>query len=148
MRIERTVVIDRPPEHVWGFIADARNDPQWCEKVESVEQTSGDGPGPTATYRVRHRPKPFKPATALAVEVVGFEPPRRLGLREEDEDAVFNVVYELEPHADGARLSQIDDIEWKISRLLAPIARVMVRRHLGRQFATLKTLLEADGSGV
>src|SRR5829696_9086244 len=44
MEIEKTIVIGRPVEEVWAFIADARNDPRWCKKVESVDQVSGDEP--------------------------------------------------------------------------------------------------------
>ena len=91
MRIEKTVTIACPTEQVWEFVADARNDPRWCEKVVSVDQIAGDGPGPTARYRVMHRPRPRKPPTELTMEVVEFEPPRSLRWREEDADAVFNV---------------------------------------------------------
>jgi hypothetical protein len=76
------------------------------------------------------------------MEVVEFDPPRRLRWREEDEDGVFNVVYRLERTENGTRLGQIDDIEWKISRLAFPIARVMVSRDIARQLASLKRTLE------
>jgi hypothetical protein len=58
VRIEKTITIARGVEQVWEFIADARNDPCWCEKVASVEQVTGQGPGPSAKYRVLHRPRP------------------------------------------------------------------------------------------
>jgi uncharacterized membrane protein len=47
VEIEKTVVIARPVDEVWAFISDARNDPRWCDKVESVDQVAGEGPGPT-----------------------------------------------------------------------------------------------------
>lgn len=142
MHIEKSVRIARPAEEIWTFIADATNDPQWCHKVDSVEQVAGEGPGPGAKYRVLHRPRPRKPATELTMEVVEYEEPRRLRWREEDEDGVFNVLYELESTGSGARLSQIDDIDWKISKLTFPIARVMVSRDISRQLASLKRILE------
>jgi uncharacterized protein YndB with AHSA1/START domain len=145
MRIERSTVIAAPPERVWEFIADARNDPRWCPKVESVEQVEGHGPHPGARYRAVHRPKPLRGPVDLTMEAVEFDPPRRLRWREEDDDGVFDVVYELEPEAGGTRLSQIDHIDWKISRLAFPIARFMVGRDLTRQLAALKRLLE-DGN--
>lgn len=80
------------------------------------------------------------------MEVVEFDEPLRLRWREEDEDAVFHVLYELEPDSGGTRLSQTDDIDWKISKLAFPVARVMVGRDLGRQLASLKALLEAQTS--
>jgi len=96
MEIERSVVIARPIQEVWDCIADARNDPHWCEKVEEVHQEIGDGPGPDTRYRVIHRPVRLKKPKALAVTVEEYTPPSRLRLREEDDDGVFNVIYELE----------------------------------------------------
>ena len=142
MRIERSTTIARPPERVWDLIADARNDPRWCHKVMSVEQVHGDGPGPGARYRVVHRPKPLRGPVDLTMEAVEFDPPRRLRWREEDDDAVFDVVYELEPGPGGTRLTQIDEIDWKIAKLAQPIGRFMVGRDLARQLAALKRLLE------
>lgn len=144
MRIEKTVTIARSVGEVWEFIADARNDPQWCDKVVSVEQLAGQGPGPDASYRVMHRPRPFKPAVALTMDVVEFGPPSRLRWREEDADAVFDVLYELEPTASGTVLKQVDDIDWKIGKAALPIARLMVSRDIGRQLRSLKRLLESS----
>jgi uncharacterized protein YndB with AHSA1/START domain len=146
MRIERATQIAQPRDRVWEFIADARNDPGWCGKVDSVEQLAGDGPGPGARYRVLHRPKPLRGPVELVMEVVEFDPPRRLRWREEDNDAVFDVVYDLAQRGDGTRLTQIDQIDWKIPRLLVPVGRFMVRRDLERQLAALKRLLEAPRS--
>jgi uncharacterized protein YndB with AHSA1/START domain len=124
MHIEKTQDIARPPEEVWAFIADARNDPRWCHKVDSVDQVAGEGPGLGAKYRVLHRPRPRKPPSELVMEVVEYDQPRRLRWREEDEDAVFNVVYQMQSTGTGTRLSQIDDIDWRISKLAFPIARM------------------------
>jgi uncharacterized protein YndB with AHSA1/START domain len=143
MKIETTIVIARPREEVWEYIADARNDPQWCGKVESVHQVGGDGPGPDSSYRVIHRPIRFKRSKKLAVKVEEFSPPRRLRLREEDEDGVFNVTYDLESSREGTRLTQRDQIEWKIPKFQLPIARRMVSRDIQRQFSELKRRLEA-----
>src|SRR2546423_10760474 len=92
VRIERTVEIARSPQDVWAFIADARNDADWCDKVDSVEQLAGTGPGLGPRYRVLHRPIRFRKAKELAVAVEEFEPPQHLGLREEDDDAVFELT--------------------------------------------------------
>jgi uncharacterized protein YndB with AHSA1/START domain len=145
MRIERSITVDRPPEQVWDFVADPRNDPRWCRKVDSVEQTEGGGPGRGARYLARHRPKPLRGPVDLTMEATEFDPPRRLRLREEDGDAVFDVVYELNEEAAGTRLTQIDHIDWKIPRVLQPIGRAMVGRDLQRQLEALKALLEGGG---
>lgn len=144
MKIEKTIVIAHPLEDVWEFIADTRNDPQWCDKVKSVDQVVGDGPGPDSRYRVVHRPVSLKKPKELAVSVEEYSPPRRLRLREEDDDGVFHVTYDLEPTAEGTRLTQHDQIEWEIPKFQLPIARAMVSRDIQRQFSTLKRLLEAS----
>jgi uncharacterized protein YndB with AHSA1/START domain len=142
VRIEKTVGIARSPQEVWGFIADARNDPQWCDKVDSVDQITGDGPGGEARYRVLHRPIRRRKAKELAVTVEEYEPPRRLRLREEDDDAVFEVTYRLEEADEDTELTQIDEIDWKVPFPGPQIGRVMVSRDIQRQFAALKRLLE------
>jgi len=142
MRIEKTIVIERPLEKVWEYIADGRNDPRWCDKVISVQQVTGDDPGPDASYRVVHRPVRLKKPKELAVTVEEFDPPRRMRMREEDDDGVFKVTYELEPAAEGTRLTQRDQIEWRIPRFQLPIARRMVSRDIENQFSALKRLLE------
>src|SRR5688572_10923801 len=126
--IERTIMVARPVDEVWAYIADPRNDPKWCDKVVSVEQLAGDGPGPNTGYRVVHRPVRLKKPKELAVTVEEYDPPRRMRVREEDDDGVFNVVYDLEPAGEGTRLTQRDQIEWKIPKFQRPIARRMVSR--------------------
>jgi uncharacterized protein YndB with AHSA1/START domain len=143
MRIEKSVGIVRPPEEVWTFIADARNDPQWCDKVDSVDQIAGEGPGREARYRVLHRPVRLRKAKELAVTVEEYEPPRQLHFREDDDDATFEVTYRLAETAEGTELTQIDEIDWKIPFPGPQIGRVMVGRDIQRQFAALKRLLEA-----
>jgi hypothetical protein len=142
MQIEQTVVIARPVEEVWWFVSDGRNDPQWCAKVLAVDQTTGEGPGSGATYRVVHRPVRLRRPKDLAVTIEEFDPPRWMRLREEDADGVFDVTYELEGTAEGTRLTQRDQIEWKIPKFQIPMARTMVSRHIRRQLSTLRRLLE------
>jgi uncharacterized protein YndB with AHSA1/START domain len=105
MRIQKTIVIEHPVDKVWEYVADGRNDPQWCDKVVSVQQVTGDGPGPDASYRVVHRPVRLKKSKELAVTVEEFDPPRRMRVREEDDDGVFTVTYDLEPAGEATRLT-------------------------------------------
>ena len=143
MGIEKAVVIELPPAELWAFVADLRNDHRWCPKVQSVEQVEGDGPGPDASYRVIHRPIRLKKPKPLAVTVEEFEPPQRMRMREEDDDAVFEVTYELPPAEGGPLLTQRDQIAWKIPKFQLPLARRMVSRDIENQLSALKRLLEA-----
>ena len=91
-----------------------------------------------------HRPVRLEKPKELAVTVEEFEPPRRMRLRQKDDDGVFDVTYELEATAAGTRLTQRDEIEWRIPRFQLPIARYMVSRDVERQLATLRRLLESN----
>jgi hypothetical protein len=75
------------------------------------------------------------------VTVEEFDPPRRLRFREEDDDGVFSVTYDLELVGKATRLTQRDQIDWRIARFQVP-ARRMVSRDIGNQFSVLKRLLE------
>jgi uncharacterized protein YndB with AHSA1/START domain len=143
VRIEKTVEIARPLEEVWRFVSDPLNDPQWCEKVEAVEQDNEGGPGEGARYSVLHRPKPGRGAYPLAVAIEEFQAPRRMKMREIDDDATFVVTYQLEESGAGTRLTQTDEIEWKIPAPLRPLGWLMVNRDMPRQLASLKRVLEA-----
>lgn len=144
MRIQKAVEIARPLPEVWRFVSNPLNDPQWCENVEGVEQESEGDPAPGARYTVMHAPKPLRPAYPMALTIEEFKPPHRMTVREVDEDAAFVVTYELEETPGGTRLTQTDEIEWKIAAPLRPIGGLMVRRHMPRQLASLKRALEPD----
>jgi uncharacterized protein YndB with AHSA1/START domain len=141
-RIEKTILLNRLPEEVWEYISDPRNDPQWCKKVRSVEQIDGDRPGPEARYRVIHRPERPTRSERLEVTIEEFEPPKRMRIREEDDDGVFDVTYVLEPTGAGTRLTQQDEIAWKVPRLQRPAATTYVGRDIVDQLSRLKRLLE------
>ncbi|MFL5895622.1 MAG: SRPBCC family protein [Thermoleophilaceae bacterium] len=137
MRVEESVEIERPPDAVWQFVADARNDTRWCPKVKSVE------PAGEARWRVIHKPVPLRPPAELTVEQVDADPPRRLRLREVDEASAFDVEYRLEPAGAGTRFTQVSEFEWKkLPKLLHGTFARGVRRDVQRQLRELKRVLE------
>jgi uncharacterized protein YndB with AHSA1/START domain len=143
MGVTRSIEIGRSPEEVFAFVADARNDPRWCPTVVACEQEGGDGPGPGARYTARHKPTPFHRVMSRSIEVLDFEAPRILRSRQEDANGVFWITYEVEPTGGGARLTQHDEIDWKVPRVAGRFAeRAFVRRHIGEQMTVLQRLLE------
>jgi hypothetical protein len=144
IRVERSIHIDRSVEDVFAFVSDCRNDPAWCKRVLSCEQVDGDGPGATARYRVVHRPQRLRPAMDLDVRVEAFDPPHGMTLVERDSDGVFDVAYDLRPEDGGTLFTQRDDITLSGQpRLLHPLARLIIGRHVGEQLDVLKRLLES-----
>jgi hypothetical protein len=142
LRIARSIVIDRHIDEVFAFVAEPRNDPRWCKKVEAVEQVAGDGPGPGSRYEVVHRPIRLRPARRMAYECLDWEPPARIRWREHDGDDVIDVAYELESVWTATRITQVDDARLAAPRLLRPVLHAGIGRDVGRQLRALKRLLE------
>ena len=145
MAVEHSVEIARPPEEVFSYLADARNDPRWCATVVACEQRAGEGPGPSARYEARHKPTPFHRVMSRAIEVVEYEAPRLMRSRQEDANGLFHITYVVEATPHGARFTQRDSIDWKVPGPVGRLAeRLFVRRHIGEQMEELKRLLEAQ----
>jgi len=79
----------------------------------------------------------------LTLAQLDVQPPSRLILREEDEVAVFDVEYRLEPSETGTRFTQVSEFEWKkLPRVLHGTFARGVRRDVRGQLRALKQLLE------
>jgi uncharacterized protein YndB with AHSA1/START domain len=138
VRIEEAIVIARPPQNVWNVIVDPLRDPEWCAKVVSVEP-AGEG-----RWRVIHKPVPLRPALELTLDQLEVDPPRHLRLREEDDAAVFDVEYRLEPSGAGTRFVQVSSVEWKsLPGILHGPFRRGVRRDVRNQLRALKRVVES-----
>jgi uncharacterized protein YndB with AHSA1/START domain len=141
--MEHSIEIRAPLESVFWFVADPRKDTEWCPRVDWCRQRRGDGPGLGARYEARHRPT-FQHPHSRWIEIREFSPPRHIASTQDDDIATFFIDYVLEPAAGATWLMQRDEIAWKIPRLHLPIAKRIVRRHMGDQLRTLKRLLEAE----
>ena len=139
MVVERSVVIARPRDEVFAFVADPVNDPQWCPKVRSVEPVTGE----EGRWRVVHKPVPGKPERELDHRRVAAEPPARLAWREDDGTDVFDVLYTLEAVGEGTRMTQRSEFTLGAPRLLHPLYKAGIGRDVARQLKLLKRRLEA-----
>jgi uncharacterized protein YndB with AHSA1/START domain len=141
VKLDREVVIARPIEEVFEFVADARNDVRWCPKVRSVSLVSGEDA--EARYAVVHKPVPWLPSREMQMNCVWFDRPQRLEWREEDGTDVFRVTYELESLDGGkTRFRQRSDAELGAPSWMHPIYKAGIGRDLARQLRKLKKLLE------
>jgi hypothetical protein len=122
--LTRSVLIARAREDVFAYVADARNDREWCPKVLSVQQVEGDGPGPGARYTVAHRPVPFRPARQMDDICLSWTPPTRIEWREDDGTDIFVVTYALASVDGATRFTQRSDATLGAPALLAPLIRV------------------------
>ncbi|MGW7368289.1 SRPBCC family protein, partial [Streptomyces sp. NPDC054841] len=96
-KFEATVVIDRPVEEVFAFLADGENDPKFSPRVLEMRKTTD---GPTAVGTVyRSRVKDAGMTTGREFRISEFEPSRRIRWTELSKNIVTvpEGGYDLEP---------------------------------------------------
>ena len=142
LQVTRSVIIARPIRDVFDFVADARNDPDWCAKVVSTVQSDGDGAGPGAVYAVVHKPMPGRPARTMTMTCAGWQPPSAIEWHEGGGSERMRVTYTLEELADGTRFTQTSVAEFAGPAVLAAIMRRGLGRDIARQLRGLKRRLE------
>lgn len=145
MKIQRTTIIDHPPQDVFDYVCDPLNDPEWCPWVLEARQVRGDGPHVGAEYEQLHNPGPGSP-TRLHVEILDIDEPRSTTIRSTDELAVFEVTMDLEALPDGrTRITQTDLIRTQgVKKLLLPVLWGGVHVGIRNQFRELQRELVAQ----
>ena len=147
--VRETVTIDRPVAEVFDFIADSRNDVEWCPSVKEIRRISANGKGVGARYRMHHSPGGMN--FDATVEVVACERPHLLQWVMTDRGHTLHGTYQLEPSGSGTRLTQTSQITlegWlRVPGLfLKSSIKKDVQKELGTQFQNLKRLLESEPS--
>jgi uncharacterized protein YndB with AHSA1/START domain len=74
----RTIVIERPIDEVFAFVADGANAPRWRSGVLDVEHVSGHGVGEIWRQGVRG---PGGRRVAADYEITEWDPPRSMAFR-------------------------------------------------------------------
>jgi len=143
MKLAGSIEIERPIDEVFVFVADATNDPAWCERVRWCRQAKGDAPAVGTRYEAMHKPSGYPFAHIRSIEVLEHDPPRFVRWRQVDHLATFDIAYELELTPNGTRLIQRDEIRWRLPGMGAIGGRI-VGRHIGQQHLELKRLLEVQ----
>jgi uncharacterized protein YndB with AHSA1/START domain len=143
VHIEGEIVIDRPVDEVFDFVADERNEPRYNEQMRRAEKISEGPIGLGTQYRAEV--VSGGRAVAMVVEFTGYERPRRLAST--THMAAMDIRYTLtfEPVSEGTRMRWVGDVEPKgVLRLIAPLVAGMGRRQDLRIWTGLKRLLEGQ----
>jgi uncharacterized protein YndB with AHSA1/START domain len=133
--------INRPPEEVWTYMMDFSNAPRWRNLVRTVDVVT---PGPLrvgtelkVTFDVMGKTR------QTISEVWAFEPVRRFGVRNTEQNVTGVFEYTLTPDARGTAVRFTCDIQlhgWMW--LLLPFMLRSNRMRYAQQLPTLKQELE------
>lgn len=147
MRVEVPIEIERPVDHVWEYLVDAENLPEWSSDFESCVRAGNDrGPiGEGATYRFKLR----APAREGTLEYVEWEPRRRLRWDGEPIRATGGSMrpsggFLVEAAGEGrTRVCLVFEPEpGGAMKLLTPLIRRSIQRGRTADAARLKEILE------
>ncbi|XAS64854.1 SRPBCC family protein [Micrococcaceae bacterium Sec5.8] len=140
-RFSGTILIRRPIEEVFGFVADERNEPAYNPQMRSVAKLT---PGPIGVgTRWRAVLTSGTRATPLELEVTEYAPPERLGSVTRMDSADISGVLTFALEAAGTRMTWTWDVRPKgLLKLTAPLIAALGRRQEQRIWSALKAHLE------
>lgn len=145
VHIEGEIVIKRPPEAVFDFVADERNEPRFNPQMRRAEQISPGPIGLGTRFRaeVTSRGRPLE----MVIEFTAFERPRRLSSSTRMSTMDIRGTLTFDPVPEGTRMRW----HWELAPrglvgLLTPLVARMGRRQEEAIWAGLKRCLEEQGT--
>ena len=143
-KIEGEIMIGRPTEEVFDFVADSRNEPSFNPAMASVELLT-----PLPIRRgTRFRAHMGRPGTQMLVELTEFDRPHRLGSRTTSSMMDTSGALTFAAAGDGTVMSwdwQVRPKGWM--RILGPVFGPLGGRMERRIWASLKRYLENTRPG-
>jgi uncharacterized protein YndB with AHSA1/START domain len=141
--IEREIVINRPIEEVFDFLADGRNEPHYNPHMLRAEQVP-DGPigrGMQFQTEVTTRGRSME----MAYEITAYERPQRLAARTIKAAIDVQSTETFDPVPGGTRMLWVWEVEPRgVFKLMAPLFGPMMGKRLDTVLANIKRLLEAQ----
>ena len=141
VRVEHSVVIERPIEEVFAFAADPNNNPLWQSFSLETQSVSEVEVGTTFNNVIKFLGRRIE----TTLEVVESEPPLRQCVRVTSGPIPASGCFVFEP-ADGGSTRFTYTLEAEVGgffKLAEPLVGRAARRQTETDMATLKDLLEA-----
>jgi hypothetical protein len=141
LHIEGEIVINRPVEEVFDFVADERNEPRYNRQMRRAEQLT-EGPIGTGT-RFRAEMVSMGRPVEMVIEFTGYERPRRLLSSTHMSAMDTSGGLTFDPIPEGTRMRWSWDLQTRGAlKLMGPMVTRMGRNQEQRIWTGLKRLLE------
>ena len=110
-RFGATVVIDRPIDEVFAFLANGENDPKFSSRVLEIRKTTEGPPGVGTVYASTVKDAGVK--TQREFRLTEFEPPTKIRWAETSTGPVETPAggYDLSPAGEGTQLTYYNVLE-------------------------------------
>jgi hypothetical protein len=145
-RIEGEIVINRPVEEVFDFVADGRNEPRYNPQMRRAEQTSSGPIGRGTRFRCE-----MGRSVEVVTEIIAYERPRRLGVSARTMMRLITMLPAMDtqgmltfdPVPGGTRMRWSWEVDLRgVFKLLTPLFGRVGQREEATIWAGLKQLLE------
>jgi carbon monoxide dehydrogenase subunit G len=141
MRINESVVINRPPDEVWAFLTDLFNSPRVRPGALALRRTSPGPMGKGSVLQGRMTILGFE--TRFAMTVTEFDPPCSAVVTLAARPGRGAIRTTLEPTPEGTRVDRTTDFELNPAlRLMSPIFGLLLRRQDRAAARNWKRLIE------
>lgn len=142
-RIAGEIVIDRPVEAVFDYVAVQSNEPQYNPRMVRAEKITAGPVGVGTKFRSAVASRGH--TVEMLIECTGYERPRRLASSTRMRQADIDYTLTFEPVGMGTRMQWSGQVRPKGAvRLLGPLITWMGRRQERRIWTSLKQRLEAS----
>ena len=143
MRVASSVIIRRPIDEVFEYVADYRNDPSWRTEVKEMRYLSAGPVG--AGTRVRETSALWGRRVVTESVLTVYEPNRRVDFASVSGPFRVSGSRLFEAVEGGIRVTSV--LEWhpssRLARMVAPALARSYQRTIDRYCARLRTILEA-----
>ena len=141
MLVQGEIVIERPIDEVFDFVADECNEPKYNPQMTVAEMVTQ---GPIGVGSKFHCVMTGAWAADVAVEFTEFVRPRRLGSTSHISNMNINGTLLFEPQGQSTKLKWLWNIEPRgFLKLLGPMVRRMGKRQELAIWTGLKKVMEA-----
>jgi uncharacterized protein YndB with AHSA1/START domain len=144
-RFEASVVINRPIEEVFAFLADGENDPKFSPRVLEIAKTTEGPPGVGTVYASTVKDAGVK--TKREFKLTEFEPPTRIRWAEVSQNLVMAPEggYDFAEEDGATRLTVYNVLEGHgVGKVIAPLALRSARKGADDFAAAIKAAVEAS----
>jgi uncharacterized protein YndB with AHSA1/START domain len=141
VQIDGEIIIERPPEVVFDFVSDERNEPRFNPQMRSVELLSPEPIGVGARFRAETvtRGRPVE----MVIEFTAFERPRRLASSTHMSVMDVHGTLTFDPIPEGTSMRWCWELAPRgLLKLLRPLIARTGRRQEEAIWAGLKRVLE------
>jgi len=144
-QFEASVVVDRPIEQVFAFLADGDNDPKFSPRVLEIAKTPEGHPGVGTVYASTVKDAGMK--TKREFKLTEFQAPTKIRWEEISKNTVTAPEggYDLSPEGDGTRVRVFNVLEGHgFGKLIEPLALRAARKSADDFGQAIKAAVEAS----